>query len=119
MQNALYGGVNVAVLTAMKADLSIDLDLMATHARWLLAQGGGEHEDRDDGSNDQRAKHTENIGEAHVGGIYYGIAKEARLPSRRLLSRDAVQSARPREVRPASPAAALDPAAPVEVVANT
>lgn len=39
MKNALYGGVNVAVLTAMRPDLSIDLDLMATHARWLLEQG--------------------------------------------------------------------------------
>ena len=39
MQDALYGGVNAAVLTAMRADLSIDLDLMAAHCRWLLAQG--------------------------------------------------------------------------------
>ena len=39
MQNALYGGVNVAVLTAMRPDLSVDLDLMAAHSRWLLAQG--------------------------------------------------------------------------------
>ncbi|MDT7952196.1 MAG: dihydrodipicolinate synthase family protein [Acetobacteraceae bacterium] len=39
MQNALYGGVNVAVLTPMRPDLTIDLDLMAAHARWLLAQG--------------------------------------------------------------------------------
>ena len=35
----LYGGVNAAVLTAMRADLSIDLDLMAAHCRWLLANG--------------------------------------------------------------------------------
>ena len=35
----LYGGVNVAVLTAMRPDLSVDLDLMAAHCRWLLAQG--------------------------------------------------------------------------------
>lgn len=39
MQNALYGGVNAAVLTPMNADLSIDLDRMATHCRWLLANG--------------------------------------------------------------------------------
>ena len=39
MKDALYGGVNAAVLTAMKADLSVDLDLMAAHCRWLLAQG--------------------------------------------------------------------------------
>lgn len=39
MKDALYGGVNAAVLTAMKPDLSIDLDLMAAHCRWLLAQG--------------------------------------------------------------------------------
>ena len=39
MQNALYGGVNVAVLTAMRPDLTVDLDLMATHSRWLLEQG--------------------------------------------------------------------------------
>ena len=39
MQNALYGGVNVAVLTAMRPDLSIDLDRMAAHSRWLLEQG--------------------------------------------------------------------------------
>jgi 4-hydroxy-tetrahydrodipicolinate synthase len=39
MKNALYGGVNAAVLTAMRPDLSIDLDLMAAHCRWLLANG--------------------------------------------------------------------------------
>ena len=39
MNKALYGGVNVAVLTAMRADLSVDLELMAAHCRWLLAQG--------------------------------------------------------------------------------
>lgn len=39
MQDALYGGVNAAVLTAMRADLSIDLDRMAAHCRWLLANG--------------------------------------------------------------------------------
>ena len=39
MHNALYGGVNVAVLTPMRPDLSIDLDRMEAHCRWLLAQG--------------------------------------------------------------------------------
>ncbi len=39
MKDALYGGVNAAVLTAMRPDLSIDLDLMAAHCRWLLANG--------------------------------------------------------------------------------
>jgi len=39
MQNALYGGVNAAVVTAMRDDLSVDLDLMAAHCRWLLANG--------------------------------------------------------------------------------
>ena len=39
MQNALYGGVNAAVLTPMHADLSVDLDRMAAHCRWLLANG--------------------------------------------------------------------------------
>jgi 4-hydroxy-tetrahydrodipicolinate synthase len=39
MQNTLYGGVNAAVLTPMHADLSIDLDRMASHCRWLLANG--------------------------------------------------------------------------------
>ncbi|MDR3538356.1 MAG: dihydrodipicolinate synthase family protein [Acetobacteraceae bacterium] len=39
LKNALYGGVNAAVLTPMKADLSVDLDLMAAHCRWLLANG--------------------------------------------------------------------------------
>jgi 4-hydroxy-tetrahydrodipicolinate synthase len=39
MKDALYGGVNAAVLTAMHADLSIDLDRMAAHCRWLLANG--------------------------------------------------------------------------------
>ncbi|HYZ61051.1 MAG TPA: dihydrodipicolinate synthase family protein [Acetobacteraceae bacterium] len=36
---ALYGGVNVAVVTAMRRDLTVDLELMAAHCRWLLAQG--------------------------------------------------------------------------------
>src|ERR1700761_5562703 len=39
LKNALYGGVNAAVLTAMNADLSIDLDRMAAHCKWLLANG--------------------------------------------------------------------------------
>src|SRR3984885_12434723 len=39
MQNALFGGVNAAVLTAMNADLSVDLDRVAAHCRWLLANG--------------------------------------------------------------------------------
>lgn len=39
MQNALFGGVNAAVLTAMHADLSIDLARMLAHSRWLLANG--------------------------------------------------------------------------------
>ncbi len=39
MQNALFGGVNAAVLTPMNADLSVDLDRMAAHCRWLLANG--------------------------------------------------------------------------------
>ena len=39
MSNALYGGVNAAVLTAMNADLSVDLDRMAAHSKWLLANG--------------------------------------------------------------------------------
>jgi len=39
MEGALYAGVNAAVLTAMRADLSIDLDRMAAHCRWLLANG--------------------------------------------------------------------------------
>jgi 4-hydroxy-tetrahydrodipicolinate synthase len=39
MKGALFGGVNAAVLTAMNTDLSIDLDRMAAHCRWLLANG--------------------------------------------------------------------------------
>lgn len=39
MKDALYGGVNAAVLTAMRADLSVDLDAMAAHCRWLLRNG--------------------------------------------------------------------------------
>ena len=39
MKTALFGGVNAAVLTAMKPDLSPDPDRMAAHAKWLLANG--------------------------------------------------------------------------------
>ena len=39
MRDAIYGGVNAAVLTAMRPDLSLDLDRTAAHARWLLAHG--------------------------------------------------------------------------------
>ena len=39
MKNALFGGVNAAVLTPMNDDLSIDLERMAAHFRWLLANG--------------------------------------------------------------------------------
>lgn len=39
MKDALFGGVNAAVLTPMRADLSVDLDRMASHCRWLLANG--------------------------------------------------------------------------------
>jgi 4-hydroxy-tetrahydrodipicolinate synthase len=35
----LFGGVNAAVLTAYHADLSVDLDRMVAHGRWLLANG--------------------------------------------------------------------------------
>ncbi|MEJ0018890.1 MAG: dihydrodipicolinate synthase family protein [Acetobacteraceae bacterium] len=39
MKDALFGGVNAAVLTPMRGDLSVDLDRMAAHSRWLLANG--------------------------------------------------------------------------------
>ncbi len=39
MQGAIYAGVNAAVLTPMTADLTVDLDRMAAHCRWLLANG--------------------------------------------------------------------------------
>jgi 4-hydroxy-tetrahydrodipicolinate synthase len=39
LKDALYGGINAAVVTAMNADLSIDLDRLAGHCRWLLANG--------------------------------------------------------------------------------
>ena len=35
----LFGGVNAAVLTAMRPDLSPDVDRMAAHCRWLLGNG--------------------------------------------------------------------------------
>ncbi|MDB5314430.1 MAG: 4-hydroxy-tetrahydrodipicolinate synthase [Rhodospirillales bacterium] len=39
MNPPLFAGVNAAILTALKPDLSPDLDRMAAHARWLLANG--------------------------------------------------------------------------------
>ena len=39
MRDALFGGVNAALLTAMTADFSVDLDRTARHASWLLANG--------------------------------------------------------------------------------
>jgi 4-hydroxy-tetrahydrodipicolinate synthase len=39
LKDALYGGINAAVVTAFNADLSIDIDRMAAHCRWLLANG--------------------------------------------------------------------------------
>ena len=39
LKNALYGGVNAAMLSAMRADYSIDIDRMAAHGHWLLANG--------------------------------------------------------------------------------
>jgi 4-hydroxy-tetrahydrodipicolinate synthase len=39
MPDAMFGGVNAAVLTPFHADLSVDLDRMAAHCRWLLANG--------------------------------------------------------------------------------
>jgi len=39
MESALFGGINAAVLTPMNADLSVDLDRMAAHCRWLLTNG--------------------------------------------------------------------------------
>jgi 4-hydroxy-tetrahydrodipicolinate synthase len=39
MKEALFAGVNAAVLTAMHPDLSPDLDRMAAHSKWLLANG--------------------------------------------------------------------------------
>jgi 4-hydroxy-tetrahydrodipicolinate synthase len=39
MEKPLFGGVNVAILTPMREDLSVDLDRLVRHARWLLAHG--------------------------------------------------------------------------------
>jgi 4-hydroxy-tetrahydrodipicolinate synthase len=39
MQDALYGGVNTAVVTPMREDLSPDVDKLAARCRWLLANG--------------------------------------------------------------------------------
>jgi 4-hydroxy-tetrahydrodipicolinate synthase len=39
MQDALFGGINAAALTPMHPDLSPDLERMAAHCRWLLANG--------------------------------------------------------------------------------
>ena len=39
MKDALFGGVNAAVLTPLHDDLSPDLDRMAAHCRWLMANG--------------------------------------------------------------------------------
>lgn len=39
LKNALFGGVNAAVLTAMKDDLSVDAARTAAHGKWLLANG--------------------------------------------------------------------------------
>jgi 4-hydroxy-tetrahydrodipicolinate synthase len=39
MKDALYGGVNAALLTAMTDDLSPDHARTAAHAKWLLANG--------------------------------------------------------------------------------
>lgn len=39
MKDALFAGVNAAVLTPMRVDLSVDLDRMAKHCRWLLSNG--------------------------------------------------------------------------------
>lgn len=39
LKDALFGGVNAAVLSGYHADLSLDLDRMAAHSRWLLANG--------------------------------------------------------------------------------
>lgn len=39
MKDAWFAGVNAAVLTAMGDDLSVHLDRIAAHCRWLLANG--------------------------------------------------------------------------------
>jgi 4-hydroxy-tetrahydrodipicolinate synthase len=38
-KGAIYAGVNSAVLTPMREDLSVDLGRMVEHCRWLLANG--------------------------------------------------------------------------------
>jgi 4-hydroxy-tetrahydrodipicolinate synthase len=39
MKDAVFGGVNAAVLTPLRDNLSPDLDRMAAHCRWLMANG--------------------------------------------------------------------------------
>jgi 4-hydroxy-tetrahydrodipicolinate synthase len=39
LKDAVYGGVNAAVLTAMRDDLAVDPDRMAVHCKHLLANG--------------------------------------------------------------------------------
>ena len=39
LRAARFGGVNAAALTPMRPDLTVDLDRMAAHCRWLLANG--------------------------------------------------------------------------------
>ena len=39
MRDAVFGGINAAVLTPMTGDLALDLDRMAAHCHWLLANG--------------------------------------------------------------------------------
>jgi 4-hydroxy-tetrahydrodipicolinate synthase len=39
LKDAVYGGVNAAVLTAMRDDLAVDPDRMAAHCKHLLANG--------------------------------------------------------------------------------
>jgi 4-hydroxy-tetrahydrodipicolinate synthase len=39
MKDALFGGVNAAVLTAMNDDLAVDPERTAAHGKWLLANG--------------------------------------------------------------------------------
>ncbi|MCC7428378.1 MAG: dihydrodipicolinate synthase family protein [Alphaproteobacteria bacterium] len=39
MKNALFGGVNAAILTPQKDDLSPNIPMLVRHAQWLLANG--------------------------------------------------------------------------------
>ena len=39
LHDALFGGVNAAVLTPLNADLTVDLGRMAAYCRWLLGNG--------------------------------------------------------------------------------